>query len=142
MTAWDGSQAALEKARKLAADHDVTVDFRHEDAASFDWNAKTYDLVVGIFIQFAAPPLKLQMLEGMKRAVKPGGTLLLHGYRPRQLEYGTGGPRSLENLYTKDELRDAFGDMQIVRLDSYDLELDEGAGHSGMSALIDLVARR
>ena len=39
-------------------------------------------------------------------------------------------------------LRDAFGDYEIELLESYDAEVDEGAGHSGMSALIDLVARK
>ena len=78
----------------------------------------------------------------MKRALKPGGTLLLHGYRPKQLEYGTGGPPHAENMYTEDLLRAAFGDMEILSIESYDREIEEGSGHSGMSALIDRVARK
>ena len=35
------------------------------------------------------------MFRRMRDALVPGGTLLLHGYRVEQLEYGTGGPRSL-----------------------------------------------
>ncbi|CAM9949712.1 unnamed protein product, partial [Chrysoparadoxa australica] len=37
-------------------------------------------------------------------------------------------------------LRAAFPDLTILRLDSYEKDLDEGAGHSGRSALIDLIA--
>lgn len=141
VTAWDTSENALVKARKLAEGAGVTVDFRLADAEGYDWGAERFDLVAAIFVQFAGPPLKDAMLDGMKRATKPGGTLLLHGYRPKQIAYGTGGPRAVENLYTEEALRDTFGDMEILRLESYDIALDEGVGHSGMSALIDLVAR-
>lgn len=76
----------------------------------------------------------------MKRTLKLGGVLMLHGYRPEQIAYGTGGPPQAENMYTEDLLREAFGDMRIERLAAYDREIEEGTGHSGMSALIDLVA--
>jgi hypothetical protein len=43
-------------------------------------------------------------------------------------------------MYTEELLRDAFGAMDIERLESYGAEIHEGVGHAGMSALIDLVA--
>ena len=82
------------------------------------------------------------MFEGMKAALNPGGLLLLEGYRPEQIEYGTGGPSQVENLYTEDLLRESFGDLKIEHLAAYDAEIHEGAGHDGMSALVDLVARK
>jgi hypothetical protein len=39
-------------------------------------------------------------------------------------------------------LREAFAGWQIERLEAYDAELSEGTKHVGMSALVDLVARR
>ena len=78
----------------------------------------------------------------MKSALKPDGLLFLEGYRPEQLAYGTGGPRIAENLYTQAMLREAFADMEILDLAAYDAVIEEGAGHKGMSALIDLVARK
>jgi len=38
--------------------------------------------------------------------------------------------------------RDAFIDFDILALKSHDSDVSEGAGHSGRSALSDLVARR
>jgi len=107
-----------------------------------DWDAEQYDLVVAIFIQFMGPNDRDIVFEGLKRAVKPGGRILLHGYTPKQLEYGTGGPPILENLYTDELLRQSFGDFTIERLESYEAELREGTGHVGQSAIVDLVARR
>ena len=76
------------------------------------------------------------------RAVQPGGLLILEGYGPKQIEYATGGPKKLENLYTEELLRGSFAGLEILHLASHDAEVDEGAGHKGMSALVDLVARR
>jgi hypothetical protein len=50
-------------------------------------------------------------------------------------------PPIAENLYTEELLRAAFADLEILALVSRDDEIQEGRGHAGMSALIDLVAR-
>jgi hypothetical protein len=82
------------------------------------------------------------MFQGMVDALRPGGLLILQGYGPKQLEYATGGPRKLENLYTEALLQDSFAALEILHLRAHDDEVDEGQGHRGMSALVDLVARR
>ncbi len=142
VTATDSSDVAIDKARGLAAARSVSVDYRLADLHDWDWQAEQYDLVAAIFIQFADPPFRDRIFQGMKKTLKPGGVLLLHGYRPKQLEYGTGGPPIAENMYEVDLLQSAFGDMDILRLKAYDREVEEGRGHSGMSALIDLIARK
>ena len=78
----------------------------------------------------------------MADSLKPGGTLLLQGYTPRQLDYRTGGPPLVSHLYTPELLREAFAAMDIVELREYDADVAEGSAHCGRSALIGLVARR
>jgi cyclopropane fatty-acyl-phospholipid synthase-like methyltransferase len=137
----DGSSVAVEKARALAYQRGVTMACEQVDLTQWDWGNERFDVVVGIFIQFAPPELREPLFANMKRCLKPGGLLLLQGYTPRQLEYRTGGPSQVENLYTETLLRESFADMEILHLTEHDDILNEGAGHSGMSALIDLVAR-
>jgi len=138
----EASAVALEKAKKLAQQRGVSIDFEQADLAHWQWGANRFDVVVAIFIQFAPPALREQMFADIKRCLKPGGLLLLQGYTPRQLEYKTGGPSAVENLYTEALLRKEFGDMEILQLSEHDEHVSEGTGHSGMSALIDLVARK
>jgi cyclopropane fatty-acyl-phospholipid synthase-like methyltransferase len=138
----EASPVALEKAQKLARQRGVTVEFEQADLATWQWGENRFDIVAAIFIQFAPPALREQMFAGIKRCLKPGGLLLLQGYTPRQLEYKTGGPPLAENMYTEALLRKAFGDMEIMHLRDHDDQVSEGAGHSGMSALIDLVVRK
>lgn len=142
VTAFDASEVGLEKARRLAARQGVSVDHRLAHIEDWDWLPEHFDVVAAIFIQFAGPELRSDIFAGMKRTVKPGGLILLQGYRPEQIEYGTGGPREREQLYTRPMLEEAFADFEILTLLEHDSELREGPGHAGMSALIDLVARR
>lgn len=137
----EASAVALEKAKKLAQQRGVAIDFEQADLAHWQWGENRFDVVAAIFIQFAPPALRERMFAGIKRSLKPRGLLLLQGYTPRQLEYKTGGPPLAENMYTEALLRKAFGDMEILHLREHDDIVSEGAGHSGMSALIDLVAR-
>jgi len=142
VTAFDISPVGVEKARRLAREAGVTVDHSIGDINAWNWDSATYDLVAVIFIQFLAPAERARAFEGIARAVAPGGLLVMQGYRPRQVEYGTGGPPNPENLYTESLLREAFGDLEILHLVEHDDVLDEGPRHHGMSALIDLVARK
>ena len=86
--------------------------------------------------------MRARIFAGMQQALKPGGLLLLQGYRPEQLTYGTGGPKVLENLYTEEMLRGAFPSLRLLHLHSHDSVVKEGKGHDGMSALIELVAEK
>jgi len=138
----DSSVVAASKADTLAQQKGVKLDFEVADLLNWQWCESCYDVVVAIFIQFATPEQRTVLFRNMKKSLKTDGLLLLQGYTPRQLEYGTGGPPVAENMYTESMLRDAFSDMQIVHLVEHDNEINEGSGHSGMSALIDLVARK
>jgi cyclopropane fatty-acyl-phospholipid synthase-like methyltransferase len=138
----DSSVVAVGKAHALARERGVKVAVVHADLLQWDWPENRFDVVAAIFIQFAPPGLREQLFTDIKRCLKPGGLLLLQGYTPRQLEFRTGGPSQLENLYTEALLREAFSDMDILHLSEHDSVIREGAGHSGMSALIDLVARK
>jgi cyclopropane fatty-acyl-phospholipid synthase-like methyltransferase len=138
----EASAVALKKAEKLAQQRNVKIDFEQADLAHWRWGENRFDVVAAIFIQFAPPALREQMFTGIKRCLKQGGLLLLQGYTPRQLEYKTGGPSAAENMYTETLLHNAFGDMEILHLREHEDHIGEGTAHSGMSALIDLVARK
>lgn len=141
VTAFDASSVAISKARKLAQSRNVDPRFELNGVEDWDWSQQ-YDAVVAIFIQFAPPQLRQKIFKNIIQSLRPGGMLLLHGYAPRQVDYGTGGPPQAEHMYTIDLLQQSFADLEIIHLKDYDAELDEGEGHSGISALVDLVGRK
>jgi SAM-dependent methyltransferase len=147
--AFDIAEVGLDKARSLAAQRGVAVNFVHADVDGYAWPDGAgdamdgrFDGVAAIFVQFADPPLRARLFDRIVRALRPGGRLILQGYTPRQLEYRTGGPGQIDHLYTEALLRDAFAALDIEVLEDYEAEVDEGTGHRGRSALIGLVARK
>ena len=137
----DFSDVAQHKAADLAARRGVTLDLVQADVHGWDYPPAAFDLVADIFSQFSAPDDRARKWNGMARALRPGGYLILQGYTADQLRHGTGGPRELAQLYTDDMLRGAFPDFDILHLEATETVLDEGPGHSGLSAVIGLLAR-
>jgi 2-polyprenyl-3-methyl-5-hydroxy-6-metoxy-1,4-benzoquinol methylase len=142
VTSVDFSAPALEKARALAKEFNVEITTEQRDIFEWQGSDASYDIVLAIFIQFAPPPQRSLLFKTIKRLVKPGGLVVLQGYRPKQIDYKTGGPPQSENMYTEELLRSDFADFHIDHLEEHDSMVDEGCGHSGMSALIDMIARR
>lgn len=138
----DFSPAALRKARALAAEHHVTVTFQQADVHTWDYPDDSFDVVVEIFTQFSSPPERVMKWTGMRRALKPGGLLIIQGYTPKQLTFGTGGPKQVENLYTRAMLEKAFCDFRNMKILEEEREIYEGTSHGGMSAVINLTAMK
>jgi SAM-dependent methyltransferase len=138
----DFSPSAQKKARALAAERGVIVAFHETDVHRWVYPEAQFDLVVEIFTQFSSPAERAMKWAGMRRALKPGGLLIIQGYTPRQLQYGTGGPKQIENLYTRALIENAFGDYRDVAIVEEEREIHEGTSHGGMSAMIGLTARK
>ena len=138
----DFSALGQEKARALAKQRGVTLRIAQADMREWPWQEAAFDVVAAIFIQFATPVERAKIFAGIKHTLKPGGLLLLEGYGLKQLDYKTGGPSNVAHLYTRELLERAFADFASLDIREYDSVLDEGSQHAGMSALVDLVARK
>ncbi|MBK9081394.1 MAG: class I SAM-dependent methyltransferase [Rhizobiales bacterium] len=137
----DFSPSAQAKARALAARRGVGLDLVRADAHDWDYPPAAFDVVIDIFTQFSTPDLRARKWAGVRRALKPGGLLLLEGYTPDQIAHGTGGPRDPAQLYTRELLEREFAWLASREIRAYETVLSEGAGHSGPSAVIDLIGR-
>ena len=142
VTSVDFSPLAQQKADALAKARGVTLRFIEADMTQWEWAPEAFDVVAGIFFQFAKPSERTKIFAGIKKTLKPGGLLLLEGYGLKQLQYKTGGPSEPERLYTREVLEEAFAGLSSIDIREYDAELKEGEHHVGMSALIDLVGRK
>ena len=138
----DFSPAAQSKARALAAERGVKVNFVQADVHAWDYPQAAFEVVVEIFAQFSLPSERAIKWRGMRRALKDGGLLIIQGYTPKQLQYGTGGPKRLENLYTRAMLEQEFGDFRDLKIVEEEREMHEGSSHAGMSAVIGLTATK
>jgi cyclopropane fatty-acyl-phospholipid synthase-like methyltransferase len=141
VTASDYSEIAHQKAKALAASQNVEVNYKLEDFFDIKWSHKQYDNVIGICFQFVPPEKINEVFMGLRTATKKGGTLLVHGYTPDQINFGTGGPKDVSLMYTKETFTRLFKNTEIKVNREYQANLSEGIGHNGQSAMIDFVAK-
>ena len=138
----DFSESAQVKAAALAKERGANVKLVHGDVHTWAYPDAVFDVVVEIFTQFSSPADRAKKWAGMRKALKPGGLLIIQGYTPKQLQYGTGGPKEIENLYTRAMLEEAFHDFRDVTITEEEREMQEGTSHGGMSAVINFTARK
>lgn len=138
----DFSPTGQAKARKLADSRGVSLAFEQADVHAWRYPEGAFDVVAEIFTQFSDPVQRRRKWDGMKRALKSGGLLIVQGYTPRQLDFGTGGPKELDHLYTREMLEREFAGWRDMAIAEEELEMREGPAHSGMSAVINMVARK
>jgi SAM-dependent methyltransferase len=142
VVALDFSEAAQIKAAQLAKERRVGIELIRADVQAWDYPASTFDVVIDIFTQFSSPAGRAEKWRCVLRTLKPNGLVIVQGYTPKQLEYGTGGPKNVENLYTREMLQEAFSAFREITIIEEERDMHEGAAHSGMSAVIGLTARK
>ncbi|WP_296620416.1 bifunctional 2-polyprenyl-6-hydroxyphenol methylase/3-demethylubiquinol 3-O-methyltransferase UbiG [Marivirga sp.] len=139
VNAFDFSSSAKEKAKALAKQESVSLNYEVADIHEKDFKENSVDVVALIYAHF---PEKLRKIAHQKAVkwLKPGGRLILEAFNPNQLDNNTGGPKSIDMLYTESMLRDDFQDLKIEKLESLDTNLSEGDFHKGKADVIRLIA--
>ncbi|AKQ45542.1 methyltransferase [Rufibacter radiotolerans] len=141
VTAFDYSAAGKAKALQLATQEKVTIDYQVKEVKEFEAAPESFDAVALIYAHF--PPTLLEAFHQKTVAwLKPGGTLLLEAFHPRQLEYASGGPRDPAMLYSADRLSTDFNGLDIQLLEEEEIYLSEGAFHQGPGFVSRLVATK
>ncbi len=140
--AFDFSEAGQAKALGLARQQGVTIEYQVADAQAFETAPETLDAVALIFAHFN-PVLRLILHRKVVAWLKPGGTLILEAFHPNQLEgYTSGGPKDQTMLYTAHMLQQDFDGLDFQLLEEREVELQEGAYHSGKGYVTRLVATK
>jgi len=97
--------------------------------------------IVSIFCHLP-PALRESLHRRVVAALKPGGVILLEGYRPDQLEFGTGGPPSKELMMSAQQLQSDFSALSVTHLQELERDVTEGICHTGEGAVVQMVASK
>ena len=139
VVAVDQSPVGLRKAQTLAAKRGVTISTVVADLADYRIEPGHWDGIVSIWCHLPEP-LRADVHRQVVVGLKHGGAFLLEAYTPAQLNYGTGGPKSIDLLPTLAELRIELDGLDLVHAAEREREVHEGQGHFGLSAVVDIVA--
>ncbi|MEU8547592.1 bifunctional NAD(P)/FAD-dependent oxidoreductase/class I SAM-dependent methyltransferase [Streptomyces roseoverticillatus] len=103
VTGVDMAQAALDRAARSAAEAGVDVTWQQADVTTWDPAPAQFDLVSVQFVQLTRPAREA-MYRRLAEAVRPGGTLLIVGHHPADLEVMTlHRPRLPHLMFTAEE---------------------------------------
>jgi SAM-dependent methyltransferase len=141
VTAVDQAEAGLAKARALAQQRGVPLTAVAADLTDFAISAQAWSGIVAIFMHLP-PALRRTVLARAAGGLRPGGLFVMEAYRPAQLAHNTGGPRDITLLPTLAELRAELGEMEFLIAREIERDVREGGGHTGMSSVVQVVARR
>ncbi len=110
----DFSDVALDKARRLAAQRGVEVDWGLEDLLEFEPPERAFRLVAILYLHLPPPQFETVLTRAVD-AVASGGTLLLIGHDARNLTDGYGGPQDPNLLWDPSALAGLVNDLEVVK---------------------------
>ncbi len=139
VTAVDASAVGLAKAERLASDRGVTIRTLHADLTDFEIEPGVWQGIVSIFCHLP-PPVRAALHERCLRGLATGGVFVLEGFTPRQLELGTGGPKSVELLMELEIVRQELPGLRFEIAREIEREAAEGKYHRGLSAVVQILA--
>jgi SAM-dependent methyltransferase len=141
VTATDLSATGLAKARALAARRGVALATEVADLATYAIAPGAWSGIVAIFMHLP-PSLRRDVLGRAAAGLQPGGVFVMEAYNPAQLANNTGGPKDVALLPTLAQLRDELRGLEIVHGVERERDVQEGGGHTGLSAVVQVLARR
>ena len=141
VTAYDQSMIGLEKAKTLADSNHVHVETVAMDLTKEKVEPNQYDAAIMVF---GHVPKKDQpfFMENMMNSVKPGGYIIFEVYSEAQLEYQTGGPKSVELLYDPVEVLNWISDYKCIHFYYGEAVRNEGKKHIGLGHVIQVVLKK
>jgi SAM-dependent methyltransferase len=95
----DFSEVGLQKARELANERGVNVEWVAADLLDYRPDPRAFDLVLVFYLQVPAAE-RQPILQAAAEAVAPGGTFLLVAHDSTNVQDGHGGPQNPAVLYT------------------------------------------
>ena len=134
VTAVDYADVAVAKGIERAARAAVAVDFQVGDLLDYVPEARSFDLVVILYLHISSNGLRL-VLERATEALAPGGTLVLVGHDLLNLTDGVGGPSDRDLLFTPDEVVAELSGLEIEKAEHLLRDVD-GHDRPAIDALV------
>jgi SAM-dependent methyltransferase len=141
VTAVDASLIGLNKARKLAEENEVVVEFVHGDLADYDVGENRWDGIVSIFCPLPSS-LRKELHKKVITGLRKNGVFLLEAYTPNQLKHGTGGGNSVDLMQSEASLNLELAGLRFNHLIELERDVIEGIYHTGIGSVVQAIATK
>lgn len=114
VTGLDLSPVAVAQANEMAKEAGLDATFEAVNLMAWDPDGEVWDLVLLAYIHLPED-MRTAVHAAAKRAVAPGGRVVVIAHHLDNLDSGTGGPSNPDWLFTEAQLEDDFSELEIVR---------------------------
>ena len=146
VSAFDISSEGKNKALKLAATNNVTIDYQVGELQSLNYSNEQFDAIALIYAHFPAD-IKSLYHRTIEQYLRKGGTIIFEAFSKKHIDYlskneKVGGPKDIESLFSIAEINDDFPGYEIIELAEKEIELNEGQFHNGQGSVIRFTGRK
>jgi SAM-dependent methyltransferase len=141
VVALDQSAVGLAKAERLAASRGLHVETVVADLENHQLEAAAWSGIVSIWCHLPSAARR-RLFGELASALQPGGVFLMESYAVAKLGRGAGGPSDPDLMPSLADLRRDLAGLEIIHGLETERLVAEGEGHRGMSAVVQVIARR
>lgn len=141
VTAFDLSVEGKNKALNLASKKGVTISYEILSFEDANFESEFFDCICLVFAHMPSA-VRCTMHKKLISFLKPGGLLILEAFSKKQLGKTSGGPSNLDLLFSEQELRKDFSEMNELMFEETESVLNEGPFHQGTASVIRVVGRK
>ncbi|WP_298365424.1 class I SAM-dependent methyltransferase [uncultured Lutibacter sp.] len=145
VSCFDMSLQGKQKALKLASLNNVNINYVVGEFSEINFKENSFDVIALIYAHFPLN-VKSQYHQKVTKWLKKDGILILEGFSKKQLEINkennkSFGPKSIEMLYTLEEIENDFKALERIQLFEEIIDLNEGIHHKGKGSVIRFIGK-
>ncbi len=141
VTTFDFAQSGLHKTIQLAKKNHVEVNTQHADLLKDIIPTEQFDAAIMVFGHFQKDHQQF-VFQKILNSIKLHGKMMIEVYSENQLEYKTGGPKSIEFLYKPQDVLNWCEDCKILHFFVGEQIRYEGKGHTGLAHVVQLIIEK
>ncbi len=146
VSAFDISDEGRKKAKQLADENNVSLDYRVGELPDLNFPENQFDAAALIYAHLP-PEVRSKYHQLINSYLKKGGILIIEGFSKNHLEYRAknekaGGPKEEKYLFSIEEIKSNFPDYEITELTETEVVLSEGSYHNGKGSVIRFTGRK
>lgn len=134
VVAFDISKSGEKKARQLSAAQQVAINYQVTGVLEFT-SQQQFDVIALSYAHFPAN-IRKQAHQHLLQFLKPNGFVIFEAFAKAQLGKPSGGPKNIEMLFSIEEIKDEFPQLDFNLLSEEHINLSQGTYHQGKADVI------
>ena len=136
--AFDSSEEGKFKSENLAKHKKVSLEYLISSIEETKYDLDFFDGIVLIFAHFPSK-LRKEYHHKLLTYLKPNGFIIFEAFSKEQIYNTSGGPANAEMLFSEEEIKTEFPEVNFTFIETVEINLDEGPFHQGKASVVRFI---